>query len=188
MEWFNAISETGMPTHNMHTLILDNLRCIQQGVNLLSRLDSEDYTRPSAQCFDSKIGGHLRHNIDHYSSFLNGFRKGRVDYDERFRDLRVETDPKFAIDELSRISEELKRIDPSDFDNSLEVKMDCGSPESAKEWSQSTIRRELQFLLSHTIHHYALIAVICNLQGVATPPDFGVAPSTLKHQQAQCAR
>ena len=172
----------------MHTLILDNLRCIQQGVNLLGELDSDSYTCPSPQCFDSKIGGHLRHNIDHYTSFLNGFRKGRVDYDERLRDLRVESDPEFAISELNRIAEELKRIDSSDLDISLKVKMDSGSPDSTMEWSLSTVRRELQFLLSHTIHHSALIAVICNLHGVATPSDFGVAPSTLKHQQTQCVR
>ena len=169
----------------MHTLILDNLRSIQQGVNLLGGLDSDNYTWPSPQCFDSHIGGHLRHNIDHYSSFLIGFQKGYVDYDERQRDLRVENDPEFAISELNRIAEELKRIDSPDLDISLKVKMDSGSPESTKEWSLSTVRRELQFLLSHTIHHYALIAVICHLQGVATPSDFGVAPSTLKHQQSQ---
>ncbi len=32
-----------------------------------------------------------------------------------------------------------------------------GGPE-ADQWSHSTVRRELQFLLSHTVHHFALIA------------------------------
>ena len=169
----------------MHTLILDNLHYITQGVNLLDRLNGELYTRPNPQCFDTKIGGHLRHNIDHYSSFLKGCRSGRVDYDERLRDHRVENDPDHAICELNRIAGELGKLESEDLDKALYVKMDSGNTDSTKSWSKSTIRRELQFLLSHTIHHYALIAVICNLQGVKTPPDFGVAPSTLKHQQSQ---
>ncbi len=188
-DWFNARFLKWLPLNEMHILILDNLHCIQQGVDLLDRLDVDLYTRPSPQCFDSKIGGHLRHNIDHYSSLLKGCRSGRVDYDERPRDERVENDPDHAVRALNRIAGELGKIESEDMDKDLLVKMDSGSPESRKSWSKSTIRRELQFLLSHTIHHYALIAVICNLHGIKTPSDFGVAPSTLKHQQtqAQCA-
>ncbi len=54
----------------------------------------------------------------------------------------------------------------------------------------SSITRELDFLLSHTIHHYAIIAVLCRLQNVEVEPDFGVAPSTLRYQSTskmQCA-
>ena len=74
----------------------------------------------------------------------------------------------------------------------LAVKTDTGSEiDAAQAWTRSTGRRELQFLLSHTIHHYALIAVICNHLGVPLDPAFGVAPSTLRFQQQQgvtCAR
>ena len=44
----------------------------------------------------------------------------------------------------------------------------------------STLSRELQFLVSHTVHHDALIAAAARALGVATEPDFGIAPSTLK--------
>jgi hypothetical protein len=43
------------------------------------------------------------------------------------------------------------------------------------------VGRELQYLLSHTIHHYAIIGSILRAQGVEPGPDFGVAPSTLRH-------
>jgi len=44
--------------------------------------------------------------------------------------------------------------------------------------------------LSHTIQHYALVAVMARLQGCGPEASFGIAPSTLKYQQAQavCAR
>jgi hypothetical protein len=54
----------------------------------------------------------------------------------------------------------------------------------------STVARELQFLLSHTVHHYALIALILRLQGFEPGEEFGVAPSTLAHwrREVVCAR
>jgi hypothetical protein len=49
--------------------------------------------------------------------------------------------------------------------------------------------RELQFLLSHTVHHYALMALILRLQGFNPAAEFGVAPSTLQHwERAAAAR
>jgi len=49
-------------------------------------------------------------------------------------------------------------------------------------FSRSTIQRELQFLSSHTVHHFAIVAMILKIQGFETPDTFGVAPSTLKYE------
>ena len=54
----------------------------------------------------------------------------------------------------------------------------------------SSVARELDFLQSHTIHHYAIIAMLCRLQNVVVEQGFGVAPSTLRYQltsKMQCA-
>jgi len=51
--------------------------------------------------------------------------------------------------------------------------------------ASTSIKRELAFLLSHTIHHYAIVAIICRLQGLSVEDDFGIAPSTLRHRAAQ---
>ena len=57
-------------------------------------------------------------------------------------------------------------------------------------WSESTVARELQFLVSHTIHHHALIAAILRLESHTPAEGFGIAPSTLKYERdrAQCAQ
>ncbi|MEP0552783.1 MAG: hypothetical protein ABJE29_00430, partial [Balneola sp.] len=60
-----------------------------------------------------------------------------------------------------------------------------GIGEGESPWSVSSIRRELQFLVSHTVHHYALIGLILKTMDVEVPEDFGVAPSTLKHESEQ---
>ena len=59
--------------------------------------------------------------------------------------------------------------------------MDCGR---SGEWCASTGRRELQFLLSHSVHHYAIIAMICGQHEIEVPEGFGVAPSTLKYRES----
>ena len=62
---------------------------------------------------------------------------------------------------------------------------DPGGCDAEQRWIVSTISRELQYLASHTVHHYALIALHLRDAGFTTDPDFGVAPSTLKHREAQ---
>jgi hypothetical protein len=62
--------------------------------------------------------------------------------------------------------------------------------EAEDVWMPSTLGRELEFLRSHTVHHYALIALIFRAHEASVPSSFGVAPSTLRYQAeaAACAR
>ena len=46
---------------------------------------------------------------------------------------------------------------------------------------ESSISRELQVLSSHTVHHFALIAMTLRMHGVEIDSDFGMAPSTLRY-------
>ena len=64
---------------------------------------------------------------------------------------------------------------------------EAGSAE-AYDWTASTVGRELAYLLSHTIHHYALIRLLAYDHGVRLDAEFGVAPSTLKHRDQDAAR
>ena len=70
--------------------------------------------------------------------------------------------------------------DPGSLDRSLQVRSETPMP-GVPEWCGSTVYRELQFLVSHTIHHYAIIGTILRSRGFEPGMDFGVAPSTLRH-------
>ena len=55
----------------------------------------------------------------------------------------------------------------------------------------SSTSRELQSLMSHTTHHFALIAMMLRTRGLSVERDFGVARSTLRYQErtaAACAQ
>jgi hypothetical protein len=165
----------------MDQLIADNVTCLRQGIHFLDRLPPLHYVQPCTACFDSTIGGHFRHNIDHYEQFLDGVPKRKINYDDRSRRIEVETESAVARDAMQQLMDKLSALEfHGQSEAPLEVLMDGGSD---ARWTLSSVSRELQFLISHTIHHYAMIVTIAHTQGFTDfSTDFGVAPSTLKHR------
>ncbi|MCX6937982.1 MAG: DinB family protein [Verrucomicrobia bacterium] len=163
--------------------VRDNLEALAQGRDLLAALGEAAYVRREPACFNSSIGGHLRHVIEHYESFLQARRTGVVDYEARARDARIENEPAYAVIRLEQLREELSALADDFLESTVEVRSEMVGREDAAVLNPSSVGRELEFLLSHTIHHYALIAVVCALGGKPTPVDFGVAPSTLRFRR-----
>lgn len=169
----------------MNSLLSANLSSLQQGIEFIQALPGPAYVRPCEDVFNSTIGGHMRHNLDHYAAFVSGLDSGYVDYDARERDPAIENEPKAAIRLMQQLIQSLEKLEEESLDRKLQIRMDDGGDSS---WSHTSLRRELQFLLSHTIHHYALIVSIASRYGVSDFPDgFGVAPSTLHYQAGTTA-
>ncbi|HKX30290.1 MAG TPA: DinB family protein [Blastocatellia bacterium] len=163
-------------------LIADNIMAVGQGIELIERLDDALYTRLNRALSLGSVGGHVRHCIDFYQSFLTGVRMKQIDYDRRERDERIEKNRLFATARLNQIIEGLSSLPRADEQSGVEVLLEGSSTlPNDSGWSRSSIRRELQFLLSHTIHHYALMALALRIQGFQPDEEFGVAPSTLKY-------
>lgn len=167
--------------------IRDNLATIDQGIALLNEISQDRYTQRIAACFNSAAGGHMRHVIEHYLSFLQGLETGEIDYESRARDPLIESDPGYAVGQMMTIKQRMDEFAAGNADRVLRVRVETAPSAAAEPWAGSTALRELEFLLSHTIHHYALIAVVCRLAGHATPSDFGMAPSTLRYLKTQNA-
>ena len=85
-----------------------------------------------------------------------------------------------GIERLERLIGELEGLRGRGMEPSLRIKVDAADESS---WGTSSVERELQFLRSHTVHHFALIAVILRLSGVEPDEQFGVAPSTLRYRE-----
>ena len=171
-------------------IIQDTLTCLKQGTDLIARMGEEQYSKKVALCFNSSVGEHFRHILDHYASLMDGSAGDqgdvrRIDYDARRRDREIELKPEAGISRIEQVCSFLEKLD-LEAETRLEVKMDTGS-DIEDQWAPSTLLRELQFLLSHTVHHYALIATMNAINGVATPEEFGVAPSTLAHRRTLSA-
>lgn len=164
-----------------HPCASDCIAYLQQGLDALGELDDEQYTETLPPVFVSGVGAHVRHVIDHFHSFLSGLQNGRVDYDLRQRDPQVERDRHVAMDAIRATMTELVSVGIDQNERSLLVKMDTGC--AGEKWAESSLTRELQFLVSHTIHHYALMAAILAHAGFEVTRGFGISPSTLRHQR-----
>ncbi len=164
---------------NPRAAILDNIYYLQQATVLLADMTPETFTYKNPPLYQNGVGPHLRHCMDHVELFLQGYADGHVDYDQRPRRDLQQQDPVAMCLWIRELIEKLKNLQVEDLPRSLKVKMDCGS-EMMDPWSGSTVFRELQFLISHTVHHFALIAMILRDQGLPVSEGFGVAPSTLK--------
>jgi uncharacterized damage-inducible protein DinB len=160
-----------------------NIYFLEQGVSLLSSISNEEYSFNNGKYFNSGIGRHFRHIIDHYLSFIH-YSNNKINYDQRDRDVELEVNRKLAVSTFRSIIESLEKfeITPDLIDRKIKVKSNEGVTDLNSPWSESSVRRELQFLISHTVHHYALIGIILKTMDVYIPENFGKAPSTLKHE------
>ena len=173
------------PSSPVHAAVYANSVVIRQGIALLAVLGEARYTARIPLCNSASVGEHIRHVIEHYQSFLRGLEHGEIDFDARPRDRLIECHPAHASEILAGIVEQMQGLADRLTNRGLQLRAET-TPGIA---TGTSVLRELEFLLIHTIHHYALVAVMARLQGCEPETEFGVAPSTLKFQrsQAPCA-
>jgi uncharacterized damage-inducible protein DinB len=169
----------------MDPVLADNIACLDQAKPLLRDLSASAFRAPHAAAFDASIGQHLRHVIDHYACFLADPGSGTIDYTRRDRRPDLENDPDRAARALEQQRAALQALAQAGIDLNAAVEIREEADGADAPAAGSTLRRELQFLLSHTVHHYALIGVICRDTGRPLPDGFGIAPSTLRHRAAR---
>jgi hypothetical protein len=145
-----------------------------RGAKLIGKISDEIY-RKKTNCTGG-IGGHFRHNLDFVKAFLNGLAMGKIDYNRRERNLKIEENRLYAIKQFAETVCRLRGLPVEVFEKKVLIRSEINSD----LWLASSALRELEFLHSHTIHHHALIADKLKSFGVQMAKDFGVAPSTLK--------
>ena len=167
---------------NEQTILRGVNEVLRQGATLLHALDDAAYTTQIPGAFNASIGGHYRHCLDHFQSLLDSLDADEVNYDHRKRDPRIETERDFAVSETRRIFQGIESIPDEWLTRPVLARSKVSYSDEEAPVMPSTIGRELMYAVAHAIHHYALIGVMCGMQGVPLPAGFGVAPSTLKHQ------
>lgn len=166
----------------MNSLLLLNRDLLQQLWTPLEKISETNYQNSDAASFEASIGDHVRHVLDHYQCFLEGLPKGKINYDHRRRENLIATDPAYARQEIGRFNQLLVELG-EEKDRPLKIFSDDMEDQSAA----SSLSRELLFLLSHTIHHCALIRPQCQRLKIALSDSFGMAPSTLTHLETKSA-
>lgn len=163
----------------MKTYCQENLTEIKK---VLLQLTYEQYSYPSNTLFGATIGQHVRHILEFYQSIFNGLESKTVNYDNRKRNLLIETDNHYAIE----VIDEINAILALDIlDENLVLEGNFCAEEGKKMQIQTTLFRELAYCLEHSIHHQALIKVgLMEVNCLSFIDEtFGLAPATIRYRK-----
>jgi uncharacterized damage-inducible protein DinB len=160
---------------NYHICTLERVKDVCQ------LLIQEKYTEKIEVLSNSSIGQHIRHIIEFYECLSQGCKEGYINYDDRKRNLLIETLPDYATALISDLQKELENVD---LDANIFVIHEIGNE---KHEIKTTLARELYYMAEHTVHHFALIKIGINsaFPELKLPENFGIAESTIKYHQSQ---
>ncbi len=156
-------------------------KVIQDGSFYLEALDDHSYAAALPSLFGSSIGQHTRHWLEFFQCFIQQSASDLcICYDRRVRDRRLETEVRTTRQVLRTIQDQLPVL-PDDTPLTLEARVGNQLMEMP-----SSVGREKWYLIEHAIHHLAIIKI--GLREIRPdldlPADFGLAYSTIQHQQS----
>jgi hypothetical protein len=153
------------------------VRLLDDLSDVIDRVPNPIFARKPAGKPSGSIGAHVRHCLDHVGALLEGARTGRMSYDDRVRGTDAETDRLAALTRIRALTQAVLDLDPYLIPRCLRLSVRL-DPRGAAIDVHSSVGRELAFVISHTIHHHATIALLLSEVGTELPKRFGVAPST----------
>jgi uncharacterized damage-inducible protein DinB len=151
---------------------------LKDTARVVAQLAPEEYRDSDVPGISGSIGGHVRHCLDHVRALELGIDRGLVDYDTRRRDVAIENEPEAALRALLAAASRLQSVSADALGRMVVVRALIAADGPIVE-VVSSVAREVAFVVSHTIHHNAQIALLAHRVGSSPlPRRFGVAPST----------
>jgi hypothetical protein len=157
---------------------------LEQGEALLTGLSDAQYSDTEGGGLSASIGAHYRHSLEHFKRLFEAVPEGLVDYDRRERDARLEGERLLALNVTRDLRQAARFLAALPADRPIEARYCISYETLASASALSTLGREIMYAVSHAVHHYALIGLICGLRNIALPDDFGIAPSTIAYRGA----
>ncbi len=147
---------------------------------LAAKADADAYAHGLAYGFHSPLGAHFRHCIDHVDALLNGIASGEICYDRRERGTEIERDRTAGLAAAADRAALVRAIGDAMLDSSITVHA-LVTPTAPEVAFDSTVAREVLYVLHHTVHHTALMSAQATNMGVQPDPRAGRAPATIAH-------
>lgn len=154
---------------------------IDHGLKLLDLIKRYQLTEPMSLMGGSTIGQQFRHIIEFYLILIKALDTKLVCFDKRSRKPSIEKDPDIIKELFYQIKDILKKLN-SDKKLQLEHGNSYSDDRYCEEKINTTLMRELHFVLEHSIHHLAIIkmAVRSICPEIKIDVEIGVAPSSLQ--------
>jgi uncharacterized damage-inducible protein DinB len=160
----------------LRNAIIDIYDQTDQVLNQLGALNGTALTEAFT---DSGVGRHLRHMQDHERALQASLKSGLVDYNRRQRDEPGERNLQVALHTGRFLRQAWLDADLSD--RPVEVLSEISLTGSHSLELQSTLWRELMYMIHHNIHHLAYMRLLLKSQGVRIPEHIGQAPATASY-------
>jgi len=155
---------------------------LRQLEDVVHQLSEKEFSQPCPALSQSTIGQHLRHTLEFFMCLQAGFDQGVVNYDRRPHDKLIESDKFIALSAMAAIRDfiESQREDK-------QLRLEVGYERNSEDCVvvATNYFRELTYNIEHAVHHMAIMKIGIRevAPGVNLPEGFGVAVSTLRHQE-----
>ncbi|MGF1769927.1 DinB family protein [Enterovibrio makurazakiensis] len=158
--------------------VIGGMDVAAQSLELLHQLSDAQYNHVAAPYLQSSIGQHMRHILDVFHAITVCPRSDFIDYDVRRRAHPVEKEKAIAITEWISLCDWLDALSEDDLLSLVNVSGEVSLTHHVASVTHSTLGRELSFVASHAVHHFALIRVSLCAQGISSAETFGMAAAT----------
>lgn len=155
--------------------------CIAQCDQILSIISQDNFTDDSKG--SSSISAHVRHILDRLHCFFVGLAGASIDYDARKRDPKIEQNVEVATFVQESVARRIEQLWQLPFCNELIGVKESVLSSGPEVEITSTLERELVGLITRSIHHLAIIALLVKPFGHQLGSDFGKAPSTIVYER-----
>ena len=154
---------------------------LSQLTDVIHQIAEADFAKPSESLSRSTIGQHLRHTLEFFICFQQGYELGLINYDKRAHDKLIETDKYVALAAIDRVTSFVNKLQERTL--RLEVGYDIRQENFVTVETNAT--RELVYNIEHAVHHMAIMKI--GIREVASyvklPADFGIAASTIRYNE-----
>jgi hypothetical protein len=157
-------------------------KIFDQLANVVKDIEHGDFIKPSDSLSKASVGQHIRHTIEFFSCFQEGYATGVINYDKRRHDKAIESDKVAALRSIQNCIQFIKSLS---LNHALKLEVGYDPEKSEFITVETNAMRELIYNIEHAVHHMAIIKI--GVREVAPylflPPDFGVAASTIRHKE-----
>jgi uncharacterized damage-inducible protein DinB len=158
---------------------------IDQLIHFLQQIPEDIYTAPLPILSGNTIGKHVRHIIEFYQCIFSHTAMGVINYDNRCRNIQLETNTWLCIEKLQQIS---NCLELQQEDRKMQMQM-CLSADKDYVITETSLSRELIYNIEHATHHMAIIRIAVKTLDCAIelPQHFGIAFSTIQHELSKAS-
>jgi hypothetical protein len=168
----------------MNNLISNIKQTLAELSDVVQLMNDAQFSNALTIFSGSSVGMHARHIIEFYQCLLTqSVDSQSVNYDKRNRDLLLQANTMYFKQTVNTVIESLEKLDSDRLNHPLSITSEDAADDATP--INSSLARELQYNLEHTIHHAAFIkiGVLVQIPDAYLPHTFGVAPSTLRYQK-----